>query len=388
MSNASPTKGAPSSVALGALSNEEFTNLLNQEFKPKSQKAKEAVEVAVLTLAEKLISEAITISDDSMKTIETLIAEIDRKLSEQINEILHHEEFRKVEGTWRGFHYLVNNTETDEMLKIRVLNISKSDFHKTLKKFKGTNWDQSPIFKKIYEEEYGQFGGEPYGCLVADYYFDHTPVDVEILRETAKICAASHTPFISGASPTLMQMGSWQELSNPRDLTKLFTTPEYASWRSLRGDDDSRYVGLAMPRFLARLPYGAKSNPVEEFAFEEDTAGSDHNKFVWANSALPWVETSIVPLNCTVGVHAFAESSRVAPLRTYLFIVSRPMMEVSISSAQPRFRSVIVEKPNWPRMVSCRWSSERTAISQPSSEPSRSTSLSSLMMQMRPQMLN
>lgn len=285
MSTATPSKGAPGSIALGALSSDEFNKLLNQEFKPKSQKAKEAVEVAVLTLAEKLISEAITISDDSMKTIESLIAEIDRKLSEQINEIIHHEEFRKIEGTWRGFHYLANNTETDEMLKIRVMNISKADYHKTLKKFKGTNWDQSPIFKKIYEEEYGQFGGEPYGCLVADYYFDHTPVDVEILRETAKICAASHTPFISGASPTLMQMGSWQELSNPRDLTKLFTTAEYASWRSLRDDDDSRYVGLAMPRFLARLPYGAKSNPVEEFAFEEDTAGSDHNKFVWANSA-------------------------------------------------------------------------------------------------------
>lgn len=280
-----PTPATFGGIALGSLTSDEFSNLLTQEFQPKSDRAKEAVQSAVHTLAERLLSETITVSDDSLKTIESLVAEIDRKLSEQMNEILHHEQFRSLEGTWRGFHYLVNNTETDEMLKIRVLNITKAELHKTLKKFKGTNWDQSPIFKKIYEEEFGQFGGEPYGCIVADYYIDHSPVDVEMMREIAKTAAAGHTPFIAGASPTLMQMGSWQELSNPRDLTKIFTTAEYASWRSLRDDDDSRYIGLAMPRFLARLPYGAKSNPVEKFAFEEDTAGSDHNKFVWANGA-------------------------------------------------------------------------------------------------------
>ncbi len=277
--------GATGSLVLSGLTSDEFANLLEQEFQPKSDNAKMAVETAVKTLASQLMAETITISDDSMKNIESLIAAIDHKLSEQINEIIHHEEFRALEGAWRGFHYLVNNTETDEMLKIRVLNISKTDLHKTLKKFKGTNWDQSPVFKKLYEEEFGQFGGEPYGCLVADYYFDHTPVDVEMLREVSKVCAASHTPFITGASPTLMQMGSWQELSNPRDLTKIFTNAEYAGWRSLREDEDTRYLGLTLPRFLARLPYGAKSNPVEKFAFEEETSGSDHNKFVWANSA-------------------------------------------------------------------------------------------------------
>jgi type VI secretion system protein ImpC len=279
------TSAVAATATLGPLGADDFSALLSKEFKPKSERAKEAIETAVKTLASQLISETVTISDDALKTIESLVAEIDRKLSEQINEVIHHEEFRKLEGAWRGLHYLVNNTETDEMLKIRVLNISKADLHKTLKKFKGTNWDQSPVFKKMYEEEYGQFGGEPYGCLVGDYHFDHTPVDVEMLREIAKVCAASHTPFISGASPTLMQMDTWQELSNPRDLTKIFQTAEYASWRSLREDDDARYIGLAMPRFLARQPYGANSNPIEAFAFEEDTAGSDHSKFVWANSA-------------------------------------------------------------------------------------------------------
>jgi type VI secretion system protein ImpC len=179
----------------------------------------------------------------------------------------------------------VNNTETDDLLKIRVMNISKADLGRTLKRFKGTNWDQSPIFKKIYEEEYGQFGGEPYGCLVGDYHFDQTAPDVELLGEISKVAAAAHAPFITGVSPTLMQMESWQELANPRDLTKIFAAPEYAAWRSLRQSEDARYLGLAMPRFLSRMPYGARTNPVEDFNFEEDTGAADHGKYTWANAA-------------------------------------------------------------------------------------------------------
>ena len=171
------------------------------------------------------------------------------------------------------------------MLKIRVMNISKKDLAKTLKKYKGISWDQSPLFKKIYEEEFGQFGGEPFGCLVGDYHFDHSPPDVELLTQIAQISAASHSPFISGVSPTTLQMESWSELANPRDLTKIFSTPDYAAWRSLRDSEDSRYIGLAMPRFLARLPYGEKTNPVDEFVFEEDTSGADSSKYSWANSA-------------------------------------------------------------------------------------------------------
>jgi type VI secretion system protein ImpC len=263
----------------------EFSQLLQKEFKPKTDEAKSAVEVAVRTLAAQALAQTKLIGADVMKSIEAMIAEIDRKLTEQINLILHHADFQKLEGAWRGLHYLVNNTETDEMLKIRVLNITKNDLGKTLKRFKGTAWDQSPIFKSVYEAEYGTFGGEPFGCLVGDYYFDQTPPDVELLGELSKTCAAAHTPFIGGASPTVMQMNSWQELANPRDLTKIFLTPEYAAWRSLRESEDSRYIGLAMPRFLARLPYGAKTSPVEEFDFEEDTGAADHTKYAWANSA-------------------------------------------------------------------------------------------------------
>jgi len=263
----------------------DLASLLNREFKPKTEEARSAVELAVQTLAQQALAQTQLIGADTVKSIESMIAAIDRKLSDQINQILHHADFQKLEGAWRGLHHLVNNTETDEQLKIRVMNISKAELGKTLKRYKGTNWDQSPLFKKIYEEEYGQFGGEPFGCLVGDYHFDQSAPDVELLGEMAKVAASAHAPFITGVSPTVMQMDSWQELANPRDLTKIFTTPEYAAWRSLRESDDARYLGLAMPRFLARQPYGARSAPVEEFNFEEETGAADHGKYTWANAA-------------------------------------------------------------------------------------------------------
>ncbi|MEJ2653693.1 MAG: type VI secretion system contractile sheath large subunit [Gammaproteobacteria bacterium] len=230
-----------------AVAGDEFSALLKKEFKPKTEEAKSAVEQAVHTLAEQALAQTKLIGADVVKSIEAIIAELDRKLSEQINLIMHHEDFQKLEGAWRGLHHLVNNTETDEMLRIRFMNISKQDVGKTLKRYKGTAWDQSPLFKRVYEDEYGQFGGMPYGCLVGDSYFDQSPPDVELLGEMAKISAAAHTPFLAAASPTVMQMDSWQELANP--------------------------------------PYGAKTSPVEEFDFEEDTGAADHSKYTWANSA-------------------------------------------------------------------------------------------------------
>ncbi|MFI3135952.1 MAG: type VI secretion system contractile sheath large subunit, partial [Methylococcaceae bacterium] len=262
----------------------DFSLLLNKEFKPKSDRAKAEVENAVQTLAEFVLKDASVISDDAVASIAAIIAQIDKKLTEQINLILHHEDFQKLEGSWRGLHYMVNNTETDEQLKIRVMNISKKDLSKTLKKFKGISWDQSPLFKKLYEEEYGQFGGEPFGCLMGDYFFDHSPQDVELLAQIAQISAASHAPFISGVSPSTLQMDSWSELANPRDLTKIFSTPDYAAWRSLRESDDSKYIGLAMPRVLSRLPYGAKTDPVDEFDFEESTEAANSANYTWTNA--------------------------------------------------------------------------------------------------------
>jgi len=274
-----------SALAGLTLEGNDFASLLNKEFKPKTEEAKSAVEQAVQTLAHQALANTQMIGSDTIKTIEAMIAAIDAKLTEQINHIPHHADFQKLEAAWRGLHYLVNNTETDEQLKIRVMNISKNDLGKTLKRYKGTAWDQSPLFKKMYEEEFGQFGGEPFGCLVGDYHFDHTPPDVELLGEMSKIAAAAHAPFITGSSPTVMQMESWQELANPRDLTKIFQTPEYASWRSLRESEDARYLALCMPRFLGRLPYGAKTSPVDDFDFEENTDGAEHDKYSWCNAA-------------------------------------------------------------------------------------------------------
>lgn len=270
---------------IGLLEQSDFSNLLEQEFKPRTQEARTEVENAVRTLAEQALEGSAIVGDDVVESIEQMISAIDEQLTKQINEIIHHDEFQQLESAWRGLHYLVNNTESDEFLKIRFMNVDKKELAKTLKRYKGVAWDQSPVFKKIYEAEYGQFGGEPYGCLVGDYYFDHSPPDVEMLGQLSKVAASAHVPFLSAVSPAALQLDSWQDLANPRDLTKIFSTPDYAAWRSLRESEDSKYVGLAMPRFLARQPYGAKSNPVDEFAFEEDTSDADHTRYTWANSA-------------------------------------------------------------------------------------------------------
>lgn len=277
------TQGLEQQSEKATLSSSEFEQLLYKEFKPKSQQASDAVQDAVQTLAQQALSSAVIHSSDTYLTIEAMVAEIDKKLSEQINKIIHHEDFKQLEAAWSGLHHLVSNSETNELMKIRFMPMSKKELGKNLKKFKGVMWDQSPIFKKVYEEEYGQFGGEPFGCLVGDYYFDHSPQDVEILTEMAKISAASHCPFITGTSPNLMQMDSWEELSNPRDISKIFQNTEYAAWRNLRASNDARYLGLALPRFMARLPYSSKDNPVEEFNFEE--VANDHDDYTWANAA-------------------------------------------------------------------------------------------------------
>jgi len=224
-------KEITANAAVGTTEFSDFNSLLTKEFKAKSEQTKAAVEGAVKTLAEQALANTVTVSDDAYKSIASIIAEIDSKLSEQINLILHHQEFQSLESAWRGLHYLVNNTETDEKLRLRFLDISKDELRRNMKRYKGVAWDQSPLFKKVYEEEYGQLGGEPYGCLVADYYFDHTAPDVDLLASIGKVAASAHVPFITGAAPSVLQMDSWQELSNPRDLTKIFTQNlEYAAW--------------------------------------------------------------------------------------------------------------------------------------------------------------
>jgi type VI secretion system protein ImpC len=263
---------------------DDFAALLQKEFKPNSDQKKSRIEQAVQTLAQQALADAKVISDDVFLTVEGMIAAIDRKLSEQINKIIHHEDFQKLEAAWRGLNYLVMNTSTGKDLKIRVLNISKDETRKMLRQYKDAAWDQSPLFKKIYEAEFGQLGGQPFAAFVADYYFDHSGPDVEIMKGLSKIGAAAHAPFISGTAPTMMGMSSWTELANPRDLAKQFEATDYMAWRSFRDMSDSRYMALTMPRFLGRRIYGANSEPVDEFAFEEETGG-EHDNHLWVNAA-------------------------------------------------------------------------------------------------------
>ena len=259
---------------------------INSSFKPRTERARIEVESAISTLVNEALADSSVIKADVLDTIEEMIARIDEKLTAQMNEIMHAPEFQQIESAWRGLHYFVFNSETDAMLKIKFLNVSKKELARNLRtSYPGAKWDQSPLFKAIYETEFGMLGGQPYGCLIGDYEFTHLPTDVQLLRDLSKVAASAHAPFFSAASPTLMGMDSWTELGNPRDLSKLFDTVEYAGWKGLREQTDSRYVGLCMPRVLARLPYGSKTDPVEEFAFEEDTDAHTGKKYAWMNAA-------------------------------------------------------------------------------------------------------
>lgn len=223
------------------------------------------------------------VSKDVEANIKFWIAELDKKLSAQLNEVMHDAAFQKLEGTWRGLHYLIQQSETGESLKIRVLNVSKKDLLKDLEK--AVEFDQSTLFKKAYEEEYGQLGGEPYGLLVGDYEFSRHPEDISLLKLVSNVAAAAHAPFVSAADSKMFSMDAYTELANPRDLAKIFQGVEYASWRSFRESEDARYVALTMPRVLGRLPYGQDFKPVEEFDFEEFVDGKDHSKYLWMNAS-------------------------------------------------------------------------------------------------------
>ncbi len=224
-----------------------------------------------------------TVSRDAEATIQARIAQIDKLLSLQLNEVLHHPSFQKLEGTWRGIKYLMDQSETNDMLKIKVLNVSKKDLLKDLQR--ASEFDQSAMFKKVYEEEFGVFGGAPFGALMGDYEFGRGPEDIELLERISQVASAAHAPFISGASPNLLNLGDFTQLGGPRDIGKIFDSTEYAKWKSFRQSDDSRYVALALPHILMRLPYGKETKQIEAFDYEEAVDGSDHSKYLWSNAA-------------------------------------------------------------------------------------------------------
>ncbi len=223
------------------------------------------------------------VSKDTEAMINARIAAIDHLISMQLNEVMHHPDFQKLEGSWRGLHYLVFQTETSERLKLRVMNVSKKDLLKDMER--ATEFDQSALFKKIYEEEFGTFGGASYGALIGDYEFSNHPQDMALLEKISQVAAAAHAPFIAAASPKLFNLESFTDIGVPRDLAKTFQTVEYAKWKSFRDSEDSRYVGLTLPHILMRLPYGQNFVPVESFNYEEGVDGTDHSKYLWGNAA-------------------------------------------------------------------------------------------------------
>jgi type VI secretion system protein ImpC len=246
-------------------------------------------------LVDQVLQGQLVMSNDMEAAINERIKQIDALLSDQLNEIMHHPDFQKLEASWRGLHHLVFETETSTMLKIRVLNATKRELIKDFERGgndpqsgQGNEFDQSSVFKKVYEAEYGMFGGEPYGMLLGDLEFTNHPQDMYLLEKMSGVAAAAHAPFISAASPNLFGWENFHKITEVRDLAKIFDpnlNPEYVKWQSFRNSEDSRYVGLCLPRYLSRLPYGEATNPTETFRFEEKVDGKDHSKYLWGNAA-------------------------------------------------------------------------------------------------------
>jgi len=279
-------KSAPQSAATTT----EAPALLDQIISNTKQTEPDRAQDLVKTLVEQALAGTVTFDRNLTRTFDKAIKAIDAKMSAQLNAIMHDPKFLKLEGSWRGLHYLVSNSETGTSLKLRMLNISKRDFNRDLTR--AIEFDQSQIFKKIYENEFGTPGGEPYGALIGDYEWTNHPDDLETLRLMSNVAAGAFAPFITAAGAGMFGFDSWTELSKPRDLAKIFDTVEFAKWRAFRDSEDSRFVNLVMPRVITRLPYGKATKPLDEFDYEEapvDARGKalalDHDSYCWSNAA-------------------------------------------------------------------------------------------------------
>jgi type VI secretion system protein ImpC len=266
---------------------EQQTSLLDQVISEtrigRDEEQREQSRRQIATLVDEVMKGTVRVSKDIEASINARIADIDALLSNQLNEIMHNQAFQKLEASWRGLHFLVMSSETSTMLKIKVLNVSKDDLRRDLER--AIEFDQSALFKKVYEEEFGTFGGAPFGALIGDYEFARHPPDVDMVAKLSNVAAAAHAPFFAAAGPELFNLDRFTDIGTPRDLAKIFDTVEYAKWKSFRESDDSRFVGLVLPHVLMRLPYGPDTTPVEAFNFKEEVDGKDHSKYLWGNAA-------------------------------------------------------------------------------------------------------
>ena len=371
----SATQSAPLG---GAAQAAEGPSFLDRVLAATKQTAPDHAQDLVKTLVQQALEGTVTYDRNLSLTFARAIEAIDKKLSTQLNAVMHDPKFTKLEGSWRGLHYLVMNSETSTSLKIRMLNVSKRELNKDLTK--AVEFDQSQLFKKIYENEFGTPGGEPYGAFIGDYEWSKHPEDVETLRLLSNVSAASFAPFISAASAQMFGFEDWTELSKPRDLAKIFEAPEYIKWRSFRDSEDSRFVSLVMPRVIARLPYGKETKSIEEFGYEEapsDAAGKPkpmlHNEYCWMNAAY------VMGARMT---DAFAQYSFCTMIRgrdggagwrTCRPTCSSPTTATRTPSARRRSPSPTGGTTNCQTSASCRCATTRTTIS-PCSSAARPSS--------------
>ena len=319
------TKKSSSDVGAEAVKSDELS-LLDRII----QEGKMAAEPSQSVYAKKLLGQFATqILDEGMKSapdkgvvamINERIAEIDQILTDQLNAIMHHPDFQALESSWIGLRDMVFGTETSTTLKLRLMNVTKKELLKDLET--AVDHDMSVLFKKVYEEEYGTFGGNPYSLLIGDYYFGRHPQDMALMQRISKVAAAAHTPFITAVAPTMFDMTSFTDLGVPRDLSKIFESAELTTWRSFRDSEDSRYVSMVLPRYAARLPYGSKTKPVDSFNFEEDVDGRDHSKYLWGNSCYQLglrITDAFAKYNWTTAIRGVEGGGKVSGLTAHTF---------------------------------------------------------------------
>ena len=275
---ASPAAAAPTTTEAGLLD-----QIVEQGRFGKDAPAKERGKDMIKRFVSEVLEGSITMARDTEAALNARIAQLDHLISLQLNEVMHAPELQKLEATWRGLKYLLSQSETSTMLKIKILNVSKKDLLRDLQR--APEFDQSALFKKVYEEEYGVFGGAPFGALLGDYEFSRSGQDIELLEKVSQVAAAAHAPFLTAASSEMLNLESFSSLDQPRDLGKIFESTEYAKWKAFRQTEDSRYVALTVPRMLLREPYGKDTVPVEAFQYEEHVDGTDHEKYLWGNAA-------------------------------------------------------------------------------------------------------
>jgi len=281
------TKMAQQSLAQGAATTE-TTSLLDsivaQSKVARSDTERVRARDIISELVREVLSGTVVVSDNLSATLDARVAELDELISRQLSTVMHHPDFQKLESTWSGLQYLCKHTSTGALMKIRIFNATKAELVRDFKT--AIDFDQSALFKKVYEEEFGTFGGAPFGTLVGDYQISRQPEDMYFVEQMSHVAAAAHAPFLSAASPEMFGLDGFTDLGKPRDMSKVFDTVEYAKWKSFRESEDARYVGLTVPRFLGRLPFSPKDGAtVEGFNFVEDVDGSDHAKYLWINAA-------------------------------------------------------------------------------------------------------